>query len=141
VFQPTHADSVVALAQLGVLPDTVLITGPDEPADDIAEGITRTAEIHDLSPNAVEVGLVGGGGGYLFLADSVAPGWRAFAGGGELAVRTAYVAFRAVAVPREAETVLFRYQPDDFRVGLFVALLALASVGATGGCAIASRRG
>jgi hypothetical protein len=141
VFQSTHADSVVALTQLGVLPDTVLITGPDEPADDMAEGISPTAEVYDLSPNAVKVSLEGGGGGYLFLADSIAPGWRAFAEGQELAVRTAYVAFRAVPVPREADRVLFRYEPDDFRVGLFITLLALGCVGATGGCAIASRRG
>jgi uncharacterized membrane protein YfhO len=82
--------------------------------------------VHDVSPNTVEVRLPDGGGGYLFLADSFAPGWRAFANGEELAIRAAYVAFRTVAAPRSADSVVFRYQPSDFRVGLFVTLAALA---------------
>jgi hypothetical protein len=139
VFQPAHSDAVAALAQLGVLPDTVLITGSDEPADDVPVGTVPTAEVRDLSPNAVEVRLPQGGGGYLFLADSFAPGWRAFSRGEELPVRTAYVAFRAAAVPREADRVLFRYEPDEFRIGLFIALTTLAFAGAAGGLALATR--
>jgi hypothetical protein len=39
------------------------------------------------------------------------------------------VAFRVVALPQEAAAVLFRYQPDSFRVGLFLSLLACAAIG------------
>jgi uncharacterized membrane protein YfhO len=73
-----------------------------------------------------------GGGGYLFLADSYAPGWHAYAGDSELSVRTAYVTFRAVALPLDARSVIFRYEPASFRIGLFIALVALAGVAATG---------
>ncbi len=134
IFRDTHKEAVVALAQLGPMPDCVLITGPDEPAEEVPEGRRPTAEVHDLSPNAVGVRLPAGGGGYLFLADSHAPGWRAYADEDELRIRTAYVTFRAVAVPQQARSVVFRYQPASFRVGLFFTLLALAA-----GCGTAGR--
>ncbi len=140
VFQPTHADAVVALVQLGPLEDTLLITGGDEPVEAVPPDTAHTAVVEDLSPNGVEVHLPQGGGGYLFLADSFAPGWRAFAGDRELTVRAAYVTFRAVAVPQEADAVSFRYEPEAFRVGFFVTLACLACVAAACGRAPARRR-
>jgi len=139
IFEPTHQDAVVALAQLGPMPDCVLITGPDEPAEALPEGRLPVPEVHDLSPNEVAVRLPAGGGGYLFLADSNAPGWRAYAGDAELAVRTAYVTFRTVAPPRDARSVIFRYEPASFRVGLFLTLVMLACVCAVGGWAAVGR--
>ena len=141
VFRPTHQEAVVALAQLGPMADCVLITGPDEPMAELPEGPRPPVEVHDLSPNEVAVRLPGGGGGYLFLADSYAPGWHAYAGDSELSVRTAYVTFRAVAPPRDARSVVFRYEPASFRVGLFIALITLAAVAATGANMLARRSG
>jgi hypothetical protein len=132
IFEPTHQDAVVALAQLGPMPDSVLITGADEPAEELPEGRLPVPEVHDLSPNEVAVHLPAGGGGYLFLADSNAPGWRAYAGDAELTIRTAYVTFRTVAPPRDARSVIFRYEPASFRVGLFIALAALFAAAAGG---------
>jgi len=139
IFEPTHQDAVVALAQLGPMSDCVLITGADEPAEEILEGRLPVAEVHDLSPNEVAVRLPAGGGGYLFLADSNAPGWHAYAGDTELATRTAYLTFRTVAPPRDARSVIFRYEPASFRVGLFVTLAMLACVCAVGGWAAVGR--
>jgi len=139
VFRPTHREAVVALAQLGVLEDCLLITGPDEPLEEFRPERPPTAEAVDLSPNAVAVRLPEGGGGYLFLADSFAPGWRAYAGERELSIRAAYVTFRAVAPPRDARTVIFRYEPASFRVGLFIVLTTLAGVCAAGMLLVAVR--
>jgi hypothetical protein len=50
------------------------------------------------------------------------------------------VTFRAVAPQRDARSVIFRYEPASFRVGLFVTLAMLAFVCAVGGWA-AARRG
>ena len=133
VFAPTHADAVIALTRLGPLEDCVIITGSDVPAQELPPHLHPTAEVRDISPNAVAVSLPRGGGGYLFLADSYAPGWRAYADGEELPLRAANVAFRAVAPPLQADSVLFRYQPASFRIGLFIALTTLACISALAG--------
>jgi len=119
---PTHREAVAALADLGATRDYVVIIGKEEPAG--AASAEAEARIRDPSPNAVEVTL-SAAGGYLFLADAYAPGWHAYAGK-PLRVMPADVTFRAVAVPREATKVVFRYEPASFRVGLFVSLLAVA---------------
>jgi hypothetical protein len=142
------------------MPDTIIITGPDDlsalgagfvnPAN---AGFTKPAPnskapaaaapdavmLRDLSPNSVEVTVKGSAGGYLFLADAYAPGWRALSGGRELPVRPADVAFRTVALPADAKTVLFRYEPDSFRVGLFVALASCALVAAMAAHSLTAR--
>jgi hypothetical protein len=41
------------------------------------------------------------------------------------------VAFRTVALPPDAGSLVFRYEPAAFRIGLFVALLACAAVAVT----------
>lgn len=127
VFVPDWQAAQEAMVRLGALPDCVIITGPDQPVETPRPGLAPTAEVTDLSPNAVRVDLPRGGGGYLFLADTFAPGWRAYAEGRELPVRTAYLTFRAVPLPREVSRVEFRYQPASFRVGLFIGLLTLAA--------------
>ena len=128
VSVPTHLEAFSALTRLGVMEDCVVITGPDEPAADLPAEPRPALIVRDLSPNAVSVGLPRGGGGYLFLADSYAPGWHAYAGGRELPVLVADVTFRAVPLPREAANVVLRYEPASFRVGGFLGLLSLAAV-------------
>ena len=139
VFVPSHQEAVVALAELGPMPDCVLITGKEDMGGVTPSGARAAAEVKDLSVNAVEVKLSGRGGGYLFLADAYAPGWRAYADGREVAIRPADVAFRAVALPREARAVVFRYEPAAFRVGLFAALATCLLVSAVIGSRITGR--
>jgi len=129
----TQAEAVARLEQLGPMPDCVIVTGADLPADERLPGASAAVEVKDITPNAVEIDLPQGGGGYLFLADAYAPGWRAYADGRELPVLPANVAFRTVAPPQETRQVTFRYEPDAFRIGLFTALLAAAALGAFGG--------
>jgi len=134
VFVPTHADAVAALATLGPMPDTIIVTGPDDlaPSSPRAErgkgDEVPAVALRDLSPNSVEVMVKGSGGGYLFLSDAFAPGWTAHSDTRQLAIRPANVAFRTVALPPDAGSVLFRYEPAAFRIGLFVTLLACAVV-------------
>ncbi len=130
----SHSDAVATLARLGPMPDCVLVTGLDELPAGIRGTERPRAEVADLSPNRVSVGLSHRHGGYLFLADTYAPGWRAHAEGDQLPVRIAYLAFRAVAVPPEAASITFTYQPASFRVGLFITLVAAMAIGCLVAC-------
>jgi hypothetical protein len=131
VFVPTHAEAVASLATLGPMPETIIITGPDDLGPVGATSLSRPVELRDISPNAVEIRIEGRGGGYLFLADAFAPGWTAHADKRQLPIRPANVAFRTVALPPDAGSVLFRYEPAAFRIGLFIALLTCAAVAVT----------
>jgi len=128
VFVESRQEAVRAMVRLGALEDCLIVTGPYQSAEKLPPGPRPTARVRDLSPNELVVELPQGGGGYLFLADSHAPGWRAYAGDHELPIRIAGVAFRAVAPPRETRSVLFRYEPASFRVGLFITLTTLTTV-------------
>jgi hypothetical protein len=133
VFCADTAQTRDVFARLGALPDLAIITGPDEPAPRFAPGVRPTAELKDVSPNEVVVNLPRGGGGYLLLADTYAPGWHAYGDGQELPIRLAYLAFRAVPLPQETHRVTFRYEPGSFRVGLFIGLVTLAALCAAAG--------
>ena len=133
VFCPDAPRTREAMLRLGVLPNLAIITGPDEPAPRFAPGPPPMAELTDVSPNAVTVDLPRGGGGYLLLADTYAPGWRAYGDGKVLPIRLAYLAFRAVPLPQEVGRVEFRYEPASFRLGLFLGLTMLAALAAVCG--------
>jgi uncharacterized membrane protein YfhO len=107
---------------------SLVITGDPIRYDYLPRDPCEAKRVVDVSCNAVEVNLWQDRSGYLFLADSYAPGWHADADGKALRVMPADVAFRAVAVPQHATKVVFRYEPASFRVGLFVSLLAAAFV-------------
>jgi branched-subunit amino acid transport protein len=146
VAVPSHQEAVAALTRLGGYEDFLVITGADEPPGEIVRGTNPTAQVRDVSPNEVVVELARGGGGYLFLADSCAPGWHAYSASSagsqpaELSIRVADVTFRAVEPPREAKSVAFRYQPAAFRVGLFLALATLAGLAIAFGFVVTKAR-
>jgi hypothetical protein len=138
IFVPTHAEAAVSLAQLGFMPDCVLLTEADDFDLQPVTGAPETM-LTDISPNAVRVDIEGGGGGCLFLADAFAPGWHAYEGDRELPIRPAYVAFRGVPLPPDVSSVTFRYEPAAFRVGLFVWLATILSLVAVGMSCLAAR--
>jgi len=138
---PTHQQAVAALAKLGAFHDWIVITGDDR--GDLAQPLLEPAaeaRVRDLSPNRATVELSRGGGGYLFLADTYAPGWHAYAAGRELPILTANVTFRAVPLTGNMKSIEFRYEPSAFRVGLFLSLAAIAAVSACLLCCALCRR-
>jgi hypothetical protein len=83
------------------------------------------------TPNAVTIRAASDADGYMVLADTWYPGWRASIDGQPVEVLRANYAFRAVAFPAGEHIVEFRYEPETFRVGLWVSALSsiLVAVG------------
>lgn len=94
----------------------------------IAKGEASVA-ITVYSPNEVIIEVETPSPGWLVLADSYFPGWRAYiaTGDGEEREARIYKAdynFRAVYLPAGEHTVRFKYSPMSFKLGLYTSFLA-----------------
>lgn len=79
----------------------------------------------NVENNRVRCEVESGEEGYLVLADTYYPGWKAFVNGEEQAIMRANYALRAVVVPKGKSTVEFRFQPPLFRYGLYASIGAM----------------
>jgi len=58
--------------------------------------------------------------GFLFLSDTYYPGWKAFIDGQETKIYRANYNFRAVIVPTGEHQVVFKYEPQSFKIGVYL---------------------
>jgi hypothetical protein len=106
--------------------DAPLLSGPDPGPDEWAEILSC---LHDEVKVWTRLNVPG----YLVLADTYYPGWRAYGEDGrELRIYRSDMSLRAVALPEGGHTVTFRYLPQDFRIGLYVTLASIVSLAALG---------
>ena len=78
------------------------------------------AEIIEYGLNKVTIRVHSDRPGFLFLADSYHPGWRATIDGKEAPVTPANFIFRGVPVPEGEHMVVFRFWPESFVKGMAV---------------------
>jgi hypothetical protein len=82
----------------------------------------------EYSPNAVNIEVTLDLDGYLVLSDTYYPGWRAYVDGEEKEVLRANYAFRAVPLKSGQHTVLFKYDPLSFKMGLAISLVTWGTI-------------
>jgi uncharacterized membrane protein YfhO len=63
---------------------------------------------------------------FLYVSDTYYPGWKAYVDGKETKIYRANLAFRAIEVPKGKHTVVFKYIPMSFYIGLFLTLIGIA---------------
>lgn len=97
---------------------TVLLETPSLASDNPYR--TGTLAMQEMDPNHLRFETRTDGNGYLVLADTNYPGWRAFVDGKLTPILPANYYFRAVAVPPGSHTVEFRFWPTDFTAALVV---------------------
>ncbi len=120
VYALSQSDAVAVLDRLtkeNTLLDHLIVEDPTRPLPADAS-VSGTARIVTDFPERVVVDVKADGPAYLFLADTFDPGWSATVDGHPAPIRPAYVAFRAVYVPRGDHTVVFTYRPAGFDLGL-----------------------
>lgn len=86
----------------------------------------RRARLLSYTPNKVVLESTSDGSAFLYLSDTYYPGWRAYVDGKETKIYRANLAFRAVEVPKGRHTVVFKYVPMSFYVGLVLTLFGIA---------------
>ena len=62
---------------------------------------------------------------FLYVSDTYYPGWRAYVDGKETKIYRANLAFRAVEVPKGKHTVVFKYVPMSFYIGLCLTIIGI----------------
>jgi hypothetical protein len=100
---------------------------PSEP-----QGRVRTGEVTLLpldDPNRVDLTATSAEGGWLVLADTWYPGWRATVDGQPVPLYRADYLFRAVEVPPGDHRVTFAYAPLSLRLGAVISGLAWLLLG------------
>lgn len=82
--------------------------------------------VRDLSPQRVEIANTPVG--ELVLADTAYPGWKVLVNGKPRSWRIAGDVFRSVTVTDPPSVVRWQYEPDTFRVGLYLSLIGFGAV-------------
>jgi len=77
-------------------------------------------------PNKVILDYVADNDAFLYVSDTYYPGWKAYLDGKETKIYRANLAFRAIEVPKGKHTVVFKYVPMSFYIGLFLTLIGIA---------------
>lgn len=82
--------------------------------------------VSDLSPQQVAIARAPSGD--ILLTDTAYPGWRVEVNEHPQRWRVGNKLFRVVRVSQDGSYLLWKYQPDTFRVGLYLSLLGVAVV-------------
>jgi hypothetical protein len=85
----------------------------------VAASVRKIAE----SQNRLEIQIVSPSSGYLVIADTFYPGWKAQVDGKPMDILPADYLFRAVAVPAGEHRIVFQYSPLSFQIGLLASFL------------------
>jgi len=85
----------------------------------------RTVSLVSYKPNQIIFSTNNQRDQILFLSDTYYPGWKAFVDAKETKIYRANYAFRAVVVPEGKHTVIMKYDPDSFKIGLIISSLSL----------------
>lgn len=92
------------------------------------QNIKGEAVIKKHSPNKIEIESSASDRGFVVLSDPFYPGWRVYVDGVETKILRADFAFRAVIVPKGKHYVVFKYDPDSFKIGILLGLFGLSGM-------------
>lgn len=118
---------VGAIATGKTADDWRVIALPHQPARAWMHPSGTPLMVRKISPQQVEIGDAPAG--RIVLTDTAYPGWKVWVNGEPSAYQVCQGVFREVNVLSPASRVRWRYEPDTFRVGLYLSLF---------GCAITS---
>jgi len=88
------------------------------------------AQITEYRLNSITVDAFLDADGFLFTSEIYYPGWKAYVDGKESKIYKANYIFRAVYLTPGSHTIVFKYEPFSFKIGLCISLLTLLFIGA-----------
>lgn len=103
----------------------VIIIADDSASEDMIDSVHAKPTLFSYRPRQVIFTTELEAHAFLYLSDSYYPGWRAYVDGKETKIYRANLAFRAVKVPKGRHTVVFKYVPMSFYIGLVLTLIGI----------------
>ena len=97
----------------------------ENPNIQIDKGSNGEVKLLSYKSNEIKFLTKSEGNGILFLSDNYYPGWQASVDGTNTKIYRADYSFRAIAVTKGNHTVKFYYEPESFKLGLGISLIAL----------------
>lgn len=97
----------------------------EDPKIKEVNGPLGTVVLSQYSPNKVTLEVDAQKKSLLFLADPYYKGWGAKVNGTKVPIYRADYAFRAIPMEEGKHTVIFDYDPQSFRFGVFLGILGL----------------
>jgi uncharacterized membrane protein YfhO len=103
---------------------TVIIEKPVQLKNNIADSGHESVSIKKYSENNILLNSSTETTRILLLLDNYYPGWKAYVDNKETEIfRTDYT-FRGIILPKGNHTVIFTYQPDSVRYGIYISVIA-----------------
>lgn len=106
-------------------------SGPDSGVNTLQVARDEQNAVEVLSDSATDVRLKVSGRvqpGYMVLARTYYPGWKAKVNGSPQPVYRANYAFSAIALQQGDNLIEFYYDPDSFKVGVVISLASLSAL-------------
>ena len=127
IYARDQAEAIALIDRLTMtdqLRDHVVVEDPTHPlaSDALVNGSARIA--HEI-PERLEVETASTAPAFLVVSDSFDPGWSATVDGQPVNIYPAYCAFRAVFLPPGNHSIIFRYSPAGFTLGLSLTLCGM----------------
>ena len=98
----------------------------------VGEGLAApghdNVQITEYRLNSITLDAFSDANGFLFTSEIYYPGWRAYVDGEESKIYKTNYIFRAVYLTPGSHTIVFKYDPFSFKIGLCVSLLTLLSI-------------
>ncbi len=120
VYVKDQPAAIKALQEMGAtVRERLVVEDPQKPLPSEAT-VSGTAKVVREEPEEVVIETESSGPAYLVLSDTFDPGWSATLDGKVTTIHPAYIAFRAVYVPAGRHSIIFRYRPAGFDLGLTI---------------------
>lgn len=89
---------------------------------------SKQADIISYTPNEINIQAVLSSKSLLLLTDIFYPGWKAYVDNKETPILRANYTFRSVVVPKGSHDVKFVYDPESFKIGVYLALIGFLGI-------------
>ncbi len=112
-------------------PPTIIETGQPASAFQVASSPSDKGQeqcrIIERNSQTVSLAVRCTNPGFLILTDTFYPGWNAYIDGKASRIYPANLAFRAIHMDEGTHTVVFKYEPESFRLGVLLMQIGIIS--------------
>jgi uncharacterized membrane protein YfhO len=126
-FVSSHEKALGQIAEGSADPSRIIIEDPYSSDQENCESSTvQSGQVEWISqsPNHLRVSAFAPDGGWLLLADTWYPGWRANIDGQEVPIYPADAVYRAVRLPEGEHQIEISYRPLSFVIGATLSAVA-----------------